>query len=101
MITVFAITTVGFAGSLAVALWRLLKEVRATGRLRLELRSVIDHAREVEAKYKRQKERNDGYRTVVQSLKEGVDKRDALLKKHGISARTVLDGMLSKGGGET
>ena len=101
MSSFLTIATIGFGASLALALWRLVEEVRKVSKLRSELKGVIDHARGLESKYKRAAERNAGYQAIVRKLKEGLDKKNDLLEKHGVGARDVLDGMLSDEGGET
>jgi hypothetical protein len=96
-----AIAVLGLAASLTIALWRLVEEVRTTGRLRLELRGVIEHAREVASKLKQEKERNLGYKAIVRKLKEGIDRKNALLEKHNVNPASIIDGMLSsEDGGE-
>jgi hypothetical protein len=101
MTTALAITTIGFGASLGLALWRLVEEVRTTGALRLELRGVIDHAREATSKLKQEKERTVGYQAIVRKLKEGIDRKNALLEKHNVSPSVVIDDVLSEGSGKT
>jgi len=100
MTTALAITAIGFGASLGLALWRLVEEVRTTGELRLELRGVLDHAQDATAKLKVEKERTLGYQAIVRKLKEGIDRKNALLKKHDVSPASVIDDVLSEGGGE-
>ncbi len=97
MSTALAITTIGFGASLGLALWRLVEEVRTTGRLRLELRSVIEHAQDATSKLKQEKERTLGYQAIVRKLKEGIDRKNALLEKHNVSPGTVINSLLSEG----
>jgi predicted amino acid dehydrogenase len=101
MTHVAAIAVVGLAASLALALWRLVEEVRTTSRLRLELRGVIDHARKATSNLKQEQERTIGYQAIVRKLKEGIDRKNALLEKHNVSPSVVIDDVLSKGSGET
>ena len=102
MTHVAAIAVVGLAASLALALWRLVEEVRTTSRLRLELRGVIEHARELGSKHKQEKERTLGYQAIVRKLKEGIDRKNALLKKYDVDPTSVIDDVLSsEDGGET
>ena len=102
MTTALAITTIGFGASLGLALWRLVEEVRTTGELRLELRGVLEHAQNATAKLKQEKERTLGYQAVVRKLKEGIDRKNALLKKHDVNPSVFIDDVLSgEDGGET
>jgi DNA primase large subunit len=100
MTTALAITTIGFGASLGLALWRLVDLVRTTGELRLELRGVLEHARDATAKLKQEKERTLGYQAIVRKLKEGIDRKNALLEKHNVSPSVVIDDVLSEGGGK-
>jgi hypothetical protein len=100
MTTALVIATIGLGASLGLALWKLVDEVRTAGELRLELRGVIDHAREATSKLKQEQERTAAYQAIVRKLKEGIERKNALLEKHNVSPSVIIDDVLSQGGGK-
>tara|TARA_Y100000588_G_scaffold339125_1_gene381588 strand:+ start:281 stop:589 length:309 start_codon:yes stop_codon:yes gene_type:complete len=98
MVGALSFTSVALAVGLAWSLWQLVTQTRRINAVRLELRSVVEHVREVEASLSIAKNRNSGYEAIIASMRKDIIKKNELLKKHGASARPVIDGMLSDEG---
>tara|TARA_R100000808_G_scaffold4339_1_gene14404 strand:+ start:324 stop:635 length:312 start_codon:yes stop_codon:yes gene_type:complete len=95
MVGALSFTSIALALGLAWSLWQLVTQTRRINSVRLELRAVIEHVKQLEIDLKVSRNRNAGYKTIVDSMRRGIIKKNEILKKHNVKPGSVIDGLLS------
>jgi hypothetical protein len=92
---VFAFASLGFAGALVYALWRLVLAKDEKVRLRDEIVEIENQLVAVNRELVTQQIRTKGYKEISHKLREEIDAKNKMLKDAGVSPGTVINSLLS------